>query len=243
MTLKSLPLEERPRERLLRDGAEVLSLAELIAIILGSGTSGKSVLALSQEILERFGGLEHLLNGSVSELMQIKGIGKAKAIQLKAVFAIARKCRQMGVSTREPIDSAQKAFLIAEEEIAHSDSGDPLCPAARCARALDPHGAGLRRHPIRSALSPARGLFSRRAPLCTQRHHRSQSPEWRSHSVQGGSSSDADVESCQFRHGNPSDRSSHCLSQYLCLVKRARLFTRPGLLTGIMGGFWVVLNM
>lgn len=98
----------------------MLSLAELIAIILGSGTSGKSVLALSQEILERFGGLEHLLNASVSELMQIKGIGKAKAIQLKAVFAIARKCRQMGVSTREPIDSAQKAFLIAEEEIAHS---------------------------------------------------------------------------------------------------------------------------
>ena len=117
--IKSLPLEERPRERMLRDGADALSLPELIAIVLGSGTSGKSVLALSQEILERFGGLDRLLEASVVELMEIKGIGKAKAIQLKAIFAIARKCRRPPSSQKDVIDSAQKAYAIAQVEIAH----------------------------------------------------------------------------------------------------------------------------
>src|SRR5271156_5075127 len=100
--LKSLPAEERPRERLLRDGIDALSLSELIAIVLGSGTQGKSVLKLSQEILERFGGLEQLLDASIVELMQIKGIGRAKAIQLKAVFGIALKCRKPLSSSKFP---------------------------------------------------------------------------------------------------------------------------------------------
>lgn len=117
--LKSLPLEERPREKMLRGGTESLSLSELLAIILGSGTLGKSVLALSQEILERFGGLERLLGASVVELMEIKGIGRAKAIQLKAVFGIAHKCRQLTHQMMEVIDSPHKAYLIAEKEIAH----------------------------------------------------------------------------------------------------------------------------
>ena len=76
--LKSLPLEERPRERMLREGVDALSMSELIAIVLGSGMQGKSVLKLSQEILNRFGGLEGMLDASVVELMEIKGIGEAK---------------------------------------------------------------------------------------------------------------------------------------------------------------------
>lgn len=117
--LKALPVEERPRERLLRDGVEALSLSELIAIILGSGTQGKSVLKLSQEILERFGSLEKLLEASVVELMQIKGIGKAKAIQLKAVFAIALKCRKPLSLQKYAITSAIHAYELAQAEIAH----------------------------------------------------------------------------------------------------------------------------
>ncbi len=117
--LKALPEEERPRERLLREGIDALSLSELIAIVLGSGTQGKSVLKLSQEILERFGGLEQLLDASVPELMQIKGIGRAKAIQLKAVFGIALKCRKSLPSQKNAITSARDAFNIAYAEIAH----------------------------------------------------------------------------------------------------------------------------
>ncbi len=117
--LKCLPEEERPRERMLRSGIDALSLSELIAIILGSGTQGKSVLDLSQEILEHFGGLEKLLDASVVELMQIKGIGKAKAIQLKAVFGIALKCRKPLSSRKFPITSARDAYDLAQAEIAH----------------------------------------------------------------------------------------------------------------------------
>lgn len=117
--LKSLPAEERPRERLLREGIDALSLSELIAIVLGSGTQGKSVLDLSQEILERFGGLERLLDASVVELMQIRGIGLAKAIQLKAVFGIALKCRKPLSSSKFAITTHRHAYDLAQGEIAH----------------------------------------------------------------------------------------------------------------------------
>lgn len=117
--IKALPVTERPRERLMREGVASLSLAELIAIVLGSGLPGKSVLKLSQEILERFGSLENLLNSSLAELMQIKGIGKAKAVQLKAVFAIAIKCRKPVALQRHFIASAKDAYDLAQAEIAH----------------------------------------------------------------------------------------------------------------------------
>ena len=120
LRLKSLPIEERPRERLLQNGVDALSLSELIAIVLGHGTHGKSVLELSKEILERFGGLDKLLDASVIELMQIKGIGRAKAIQLKAVFGIALKCKKPLLLHKYMISSAQHAYALAQSEIAHS---------------------------------------------------------------------------------------------------------------------------
>ena len=117
--LKSIPVEERPRERMLREGADALSMMELIAIVLGSGVQGKSVLKLSQEILNRFGGLEGMLNASVVELMEIKGIGKAKAIQLKAIFAIILKTRRPANLHKYPLGSPRQAFELAQAEIAH----------------------------------------------------------------------------------------------------------------------------
>lgn len=119
MSLKMIPVDERPRERLQREGAEALSLAELLAIVLGSGTRGKSVLKLSQEVLEHFGNLNHLLNASTVELMQIKGIGKAKAIQLQAIFAIALKCKKPHTLEKYSIRSPECAFKLAQPEIAH----------------------------------------------------------------------------------------------------------------------------
>lgn len=118
-SLKSLPLEERPRERMLRDGIDALSLAELIAIVLGSGLHGKSVLDLAKEILVHFGGLDKLLDASIVELMEIKGIGRAKAIQLKAVFGIALKCRKPLYLERQSISNARHAYELAQAEIAH----------------------------------------------------------------------------------------------------------------------------
>ncbi|MBI2810225.1 MAG: DNA repair protein RadC [Candidatus Melainabacteria bacterium] len=117
--LKTLPEEERPRERMLRAGPEALSLTELLAIVLGNGTQGKSVLDLSQELLERFGGLDQLIDASIVELMEVKGIGNAKAIQLLAVFEIARKCKKANSSKKFPILSAKEAYALAQAEIAH----------------------------------------------------------------------------------------------------------------------------
>lgn len=117
--LKSLPEEVRPRERLVSHGVDALSHAELLAIVLGSGTRGKSVLKLSREILEHFGGLDNVLEASVAELMQIKGIGKAKAIQIRAVFGLALKIRLARAMRKGPIASAREAFEIAHAKIAH----------------------------------------------------------------------------------------------------------------------------
>ena len=117
--MKSIPLEYRPRERMLREGVDALSMEELIAIVLGSGTQGKSVLDLSKEILVRFGGLEKLLDASIIELMELKGIGRAKAIQLKAVFGIALKCRKPRNLHKYAISSAKDAYELAQGEIAH----------------------------------------------------------------------------------------------------------------------------
>jgi len=117
--MRSIPVSERPRERLLREGIDALSLAELIAIVLGSGTKGKSVLSLAEEILVRFGSLDKLLDASITELTEIKGIGKAKAIQLKAVFGIALKCRKPNLEKKRIIESAHQAYEIIKGEIGH----------------------------------------------------------------------------------------------------------------------------
>ena len=118
-SIKLLPECERPRERLELNGVDALSHAELIAIVLGSGTSGKSVLDLAQELLERFGSLEKLLDASIIEMMQIKGIGKAKAILLKSVFGLALKCRKPLNPDKFRICSAKDAYELAQAEIAH----------------------------------------------------------------------------------------------------------------------------
>lgn len=90
-TLHDLPRSERPRERLIKYGVEVLSLQELIALVLGQGVSGESVMMTAQKLLAEFGSLDALLHASLEDLTAIKGIGQAKACQLKAVFEIATR--------------------------------------------------------------------------------------------------------------------------------------------------------
>ena len=78
----ALPPSELPRERLARYGSEALSLSELLAILLGSGSRKKNVLVLANELIGTFGSLEQLYEASVEEIAQIDGIGMAKALQL-----------------------------------------------------------------------------------------------------------------------------------------------------------------
>lgn len=90
-TISDLPQEERPRERLLNLGERALSAQELLQVVLGRGVAGESVAVTAQKIIAQFGSLEKLAEASIEELSQIKGIGPAKATQLKAVFEIARR--------------------------------------------------------------------------------------------------------------------------------------------------------
>lgn len=116
---KQMPPSELPRERLMRDGVQALSLQELIAILLGTGTQGKSVLILAQELLLRFGGIEGLLNASIEELTQVKGMGKAKAILLKAALGIAQRAAQEKELPQKKILTVEDAVTIAQPLIAH----------------------------------------------------------------------------------------------------------------------------
>lgn len=91
ITIKHLPMLERPRERLRRLGPDVLSVQELIAIILRLGTTGVSVMELANRLLVEFGDLKTLAQASVEELTRIDGMGEAKAISLKAAFELGRR--------------------------------------------------------------------------------------------------------------------------------------------------------
>ncbi len=91
MKLKEIPKNERPRERLINDGADKLSNEELIAIILKNGTKNKSVKELSLEILREYKNINNLKNISIEKLQSIKGIGMVKAIELVAVIELGKR--------------------------------------------------------------------------------------------------------------------------------------------------------
>ena len=90
-TIHDLPVSERPRERLQKFGISALSAQEILALILGRGVSGESVMVTAQRLLSRFGSLKGMADASVEELSQVKGIGVAKASQIKAAFEMANR--------------------------------------------------------------------------------------------------------------------------------------------------------
>ena len=90
-TIHDLPASERPRERLQKFGVEALSAQEVLALILGRGISGESVTVTAQRLLSQFGSLKGIAGASLEELGQVKGIGPAKASQIKAAFELANR--------------------------------------------------------------------------------------------------------------------------------------------------------
>ncbi|HEY4081671.1 MAG TPA: DNA repair protein RadC [Burkholderiaceae bacterium] len=91
MSLDDLPLEARPREKLLARGPGALADAELLALLLRTGLAGRSVLHLAQDVLDTFGGWPGLLKAQASDLARIKGLGPAKRAEIAAVLEIARR--------------------------------------------------------------------------------------------------------------------------------------------------------
>ncbi len=102
-TIHDLPISERPRERLQKFGVAALSAQEILALILGRGVAGESVMVTAQRLLSQFGNLKGIASASVEELAQIKGIGVAKASQIKAAFELANRLEGYSEAGEKPV--------------------------------------------------------------------------------------------------------------------------------------------
>lgn len=109
LMIRDYPIEERPRERMIKEGADKLSNQELLAILLRTGTRHESVFQLASRVLKEVSSIRHLTEASIEELTQIKGIGLAKAVQIKAGIELGRRVAQRQaelVTIRAPQDAA-----------------------------------------------------------------------------------------------------------------------------------------
>ncbi len=113
-TMKSIPQEERPCEKCLARGAESLTDAELLAVILRTGSKGESALELSRKILALNGegnGLLGIYHMSISDLIKVRGLGKVKAVQLKCLAELSKRFARaqfsVGISFKDPVSVAE----------------------------------------------------------------------------------------------------------------------------------------
>ncbi len=119
LTIKNLAMEDRPREKLMLRGKKALTDAELLAILLGSGTKEENVLTLSQRILHS---VEYDLNVlgrcSVRELMRFKGIGTTKATLIAAALELGRRRQEANPGEKPQIRSSRDAYLCLAPALA-----------------------------------------------------------------------------------------------------------------------------
>lgn len=115
--MAELPIEERPRERLLQAGAETLSTSELLALVLGTGTRGESAIAVGERVLSHVGGLRELLDVQVSELRQVSGVGVAKAVTILAAIELGRRLHISVGAPAQKITSPQDAAGYLMEKL------------------------------------------------------------------------------------------------------------------------------
>lgn len=116
MLIKDLPDEERPRERLAHLGAEALRTAELIAILLRTGTKGASAIHIAEQLLNRFPSLDGLARASLSELAKTKGIGRDKAIALKSAFTLAQRMAREFRAESPLVETPEQVAELMREE-------------------------------------------------------------------------------------------------------------------------------
>ena len=117
-TIHDLPKDERPRERLVKFGEQALSAQELLQVILGRGIAGESVAVTAQKLLTQFGSLQKLSEASIEELSSVKGIGLAKAAQIKAAFEIGHRLSTQTASYKsKELTNPEKVFKFMRSKI------------------------------------------------------------------------------------------------------------------------------
>ena len=114
--MKDMAAKDRPRERLAADGADSLSNADLIAILLRTGMKGYSALDIGHQLLAKFQTLDALSRASLDELRQTKGIGRDKAVTLKAAFTLARKMAAEMRAESPVLDTPERIADLLRED-------------------------------------------------------------------------------------------------------------------------------
>jgi DNA repair protein RadC len=120
MSIKDLPADARPREKLLAHGPQALSDVELLAILLRTGMAGKNVFQLSEELLGP-DGIAGLLNATVPSLKMVKGLGPAKQAELLAVFEMARRALSQRLKEREAFHTPGAVKQYLQLQLAHKN--------------------------------------------------------------------------------------------------------------------------
>jgi DNA repair protein RadC len=120
LRLKDQPASERPRERLAERGADALSHAELIAILLRTGLKGTNVLEVGRQLLNKFGTLNALAGASLEDLRGVKGIGRDKAVTLLAAFALAKRMAAELQGEAPLLDTPDRIADHLREELRHA---------------------------------------------------------------------------------------------------------------------------
>ncbi|WP_256442680.1 DNA repair protein RadC [Cohnella sp. LGH] len=125
--LRELPSGERPRERMQQHGAQALSHAELLAILLRTGTRNESAVYLAQRILNECGGLRKLAESGWEDLTHIRGIGPAKALQLQASIELGRRIARSKLPETVKITCPQDVADLLMEEMRHYREEQFVC--------------------------------------------------------------------------------------------------------------------
>jgi DNA repair protein RadC len=116
LRMKDMVVSDRPRERLLREGQEVLSNSELLAILLRTGTKGSSALQVAQAVLQRAGGLEPLTRETVEGLCTVPGVGPDKAVTVIAALTLARRLARESAAEAPLLDTPERVVELLREE-------------------------------------------------------------------------------------------------------------------------------
>lgn len=121
MKIREWPLQERPRERMIREGEQALSSTELLAILLRTGKQGTSALMLAQMLLVRFGGIKGIRMATLRELVLLPGMGMAKAVCIQAGFELGCRLSQKKEEDKIELHTFEAVASLYKEEMRHKD--------------------------------------------------------------------------------------------------------------------------
>ena len=123
MGIRDWPASERPREKLIEQGAEALSDAELLAIFLRVGVTGKSAVDLARDLLNQFGSLNGIFAASEKAISQVHGMGSSKYVQLQAIFEMSRRALNEKMQAHDVLNSPQQVrdYLVLKLGSQHKE--------------------------------------------------------------------------------------------------------------------------